>query len=79
LVNQMLTATVAALLVTYRRVRLTEFLPSGLRHSTAPPVAAEFGTLKRPATPWLWPIVKACLPAIKDRLRKLALGAAMIP
>jgi hypothetical protein len=42
-------------------------------------VAAEFGTLKQPATPWLWPIVKARLPAIKDRLRKLALGAAMIP
>ena len=31
------------------------------------------------ATPWLWPIVKARLPAIKDRLRKLALAAAMIP
>ena len=41
--------------------------------------SAEFGTLKQPAMPWLWPIVKARLPAIKDRLRKLALGAAMIP
>ena len=28
--------TVAALLVPYRRVRLTEFLPSELRHSTDP-------------------------------------------
>lgn len=37
--------------------------------------AAEFGTLRRPATPWLWPIFKAHLPAIKDRLRKLASGA----
>ena len=41
--------------------------------------AAEFGTLMRPATPWLWPIVKARLPAIKDRLRKLALAAAKSP
>ena len=41
--------------------------------------AAEFGTLMRPATPWLWPIVKARLPAIKDRLRKLALAASKSP
>ena len=72
--------TVAALLVPYRRVRLTEFLPSELRHSTDPAGrAAEFGTLMRPATPWLWPIVKARLPAIKDRLRKLALAASKSP
>jgi hypothetical protein len=25
-----------------------------------------------PATPWLWPIFRARLPSIKDRLRKLA-------
>ncbi len=41
--------------------------------------AAEFGTLKRPATPWLWPIFRARLPAIKDRLRKLALAPLKIP
>jgi len=41
--------------------------------------AAEFGTLKRPATPWLWPIFRAPLPAIKDRLRKLALAPLKIP
>jgi HK97 gp10 family phage protein len=32
----------------------------------------EFGTLRRPASPWLWPIFRARLPAIKDRLRKVA-------
>lgn len=41
--------------------------------------AAEFGTLKRPATPWLWPILRARLPAIKYRLRKLALAPLKIP
>ena len=71
--------TVAALLVTYRRVRLTEFLPSELRHFDRPAGrAAEFGTLKRPATPSLADC-KARLPAIKARLTKLALAAAMIP
>lgn len=43
-------------------------------HSDPAGRAAEFGTLKRPATLWLWPIFKAHLPAIKDRLRKLALA-----
>jgi hypothetical protein len=33
--------------------------------------AAEFGTLRQPATPWLWPILRARLPALKDRLRKV--------
>jgi hypothetical protein len=42
-------------------------------------LAAEFGTLKRPAMPWLWPIFRARLPAIKDRLRKLALAPLKIP
>jgi len=53
----------------------------GFTVRTADPAgrAAEFGTLKLPAPPWLWPIVKARLPAIKDRLRKLALAPAMIP
>jgi hypothetical protein len=36
--------------------------------------AAEFGTLRKSATPWLWPIVKAHLPGIKDKLRNIALG-----
>jgi hypothetical protein len=31
----------------------------------------EFGTLRRPASPWLGPIFRARLPAIKDRLRKV--------
>jgi hypothetical protein len=33
---------------------------------------AEFGTLSRPATPWLWPIVEGRSPGLKDKLRKLA-------
>ncbi len=34
--------------------------------------AAEFGTLSRPATPWLWPIVEGRLPGLKDKLGKVA-------
>ncbi len=34
----------------------------------------EFGTLKRPASPWLWPIFRARLPGIKDKLRKVAVA-----
>jgi hypothetical protein len=40
--------------------------------------AAEFGTLKQPAMPWLWPIFRARLPALKDRLRKVALAPLKI-
>jgi hypothetical protein len=36
--------------------------------------ATEFGTLARPANPWLWPVLKAHLPGIKDKLRNIALG-----
>ena len=36
----------------------------------------EFGTLRRPASPWLWPVFRARLPAIKDNLRKLASAAS---
>ena len=36
----------------------------------------EFGTLRRPASPWLWPVLWARLPAIKDRLRRIAIGAS---
>jgi hypothetical protein len=35
---------------------------------------AELGTLERPATPWLWPILRAHLPGIKDKLRNIARG-----
>jgi hypothetical protein len=31
----------------------------------------EFGTLRRPATPWLWPVFHARSPGVKHRLRKL--------
>src|SRR5262249_39055384 len=33
-----------------------------------PPLGSilEFGTLRRPASPWLWPIFRARLPAIKE-------------
>ncbi|HZP09829.1 hypothetical protein [Methyloceanibacter sp.] len=34
--------------------------------------AAELGTLSRPATPWLRPIVEARLPSLKDKLGKVA-------
>jgi hypothetical protein len=36
----------------------------------------EFGTLRRPASRWLWPVFRARLPAIKDNLRKLASAAS---
>jgi hypothetical protein len=35
---------------------------------------AELGSLEKPATSWLWPILQANLPGIKDKLRKIALG-----
>ena len=46
----------------------------GFSVGTADPAgrALKFGTLKRPASPWLWPIFRARLPALKDKLRKLA-------
>ena len=40
--------------------------------------AAEVGTLTQPATPWLWPILKARLPGIKDKLRKVAIAPLKI-
>jgi hypothetical protein len=33
----------------------------------------------RPASPWLWPIFRARLPALKDKLRKLADQASNRP
>ncbi len=46
----------------------------GFTIGTADPAGriAEFGTLSQPAAPWLWPIVEARLPGLKDRLRKVA-------
>jgi HK97 gp10 family phage protein len=35
----------------------------------------EFGTARRPATPWLWPVFRARSPAVKHKLREL-IGAA---
>ncbi len=40
---------------------------------------AEFGTVRRPASPWLWPIFRARLPSIKRRLRKVAAAASKTP
>ncbi len=39
----------------------------GFSVGTADPAgrALEFGTLKRPASPWLWPIFRARLPALR--------------
>ncbi len=53
----------------------------GFSVGTADPAgrALELGTLKRPASPWLWPIFRARLPAIKDKLRKLASQASNGP
>lgn len=31
----------------------------------------EFGTRRRPATPWLWPVFRARSPGVKHKLRKL--------
>ena len=46
----------------------------GFSVGTADPAgrALELGTLKRPASPFLWPIFRARLPGIKDKLRKVA-------
>jgi hypothetical protein len=45
----------------------------GFSVGTADPAgrALEFGTLKRPASPWLWPIFRARSPGIKEKLRKV--------
>ncbi len=45
---------------------------------TAHPAGAwlEYGTLRRPATPWLWPVFRARSPGVKHRLRRL-IGAAL--
>ena len=39
----------------------------------------EFGTARRPATPWLWPVFRARLPGIKHSLRKVAAAASKMP
>jgi hypothetical protein len=39
----------------------------------------EFGTVRLPASPWLWPIFRARLPGIKQRLRKIAVAALKMP
>ena len=51
----------------------------GFSVGTANPAgrAPEFGTLKRPASPW--PIFRARLPDLKDKLRKLANQASKGP
>lgn len=36
----------------------------------------EYGTVRRPATPWLWPAFRARSPAVKHHLRRL-IGAAL--
>ena len=36
----------------------------------------EYGTLRRPPTPWLWPAFRARLPAVKDSLRKVLSAAS---
>ncbi len=48
----------------------------GFRVGTAAPLGRilEFGTLNQPARPWLWPIFRARLPGVKDKLRKVAAG-----
>ena len=35
----------------------------------------EFGTVRRPATPWLWPVFRARSPDVKHKLRKLVAAA----
>ena len=35
----------------------------------------EFGTARRPATPWLWPAFWACSPSVKHKLRRLISSA----
>ncbi len=35
----------------------------------------EFGTSRRPATPWLWPIFRARSPGVKHNLRRLVAAA----
>ena len=44
---------------------------------TAHPAARhlEFGTVRRPATPWLWPAFRARSAGVKTRLRKLIAAA----
>ncbi|MGV1013704.1 MAG: HK97 gp10 family phage protein [Methyloceanibacter sp.] len=38
----------------------------------------EFGTARRPASPWLMPLFWARSPSVKDRLRKVVLAALKI-
>jgi HK97 gp10 family phage protein len=35
----------------------------------------EFGTARRPATPWLWPVFRARSAGVKSKLRKLVAAA----
>ena len=35
----------------------------------------EFGTVRRPAAPWLWPIFRARSPGVKHKLRRLIAAA----
>lgn len=44
---------------------------------TARPAArhVEFGTARRPATPWLWPVFRARSAGVKPKLRKLVAAA----
>ena len=39
----------------------------------------EFGTLRRPATPWLWPVFRARSRGINHRLRKVVAAALKMP
>lgn len=39
----------------------------------------EFGTLRRPATPWLWPVFRARSRGINHKLRKMVIAALRMP
>ena len=39
----------------------------------------EFGTSRRPATPWLWPVFRARSPGVKHKLRKVLAATLKMP
>lgn len=39
----------------------------------------EYGTLRRPVTPWLFPVFRARLPRVKQNLRKMVLASFKRP
>ena len=57
----------------------------GTRHAYAVGTAhragrfLEFGTVRRPATPWLWPVFRARSSGVKHKLRKVVAAALKMP